>query len=510
MYRILRQAGESGERRRQASHPARKKPELMANGPSQVWSWDITKLRGPHKGVWYQLYVLIDIYSRYVTGWMCAANESAELAEALIADAVDRNGTAPLSVHADRGTSMTSKTVAELLSGLDVHRSHSRPRVSNDNPYSEANFKTLKYCPDFPERFGSLQHARTFCEDFFTTYNHDHRHSGIGLHTPASVCRADSHAEHHPLRGRSSFMSQVRVDTVFQASSEPILGRTCSIDPALAARPLTAQVGVFGVVLEFPPFEGRVPAEGYVGWASAGASAPVGLCPAYFTAHTVFDHVPGPDAQALDAQLKDAVAAIRFAAARLSDALRVEQPNVGMVGEIPKMFSLTATNLARGVALAVPEPLIPGFPMVVGLPALSVDDAMSALRDGVPPSRALLSQARYLTLPTNSPQPGMAILLAAVAAETYAKESLKSRRPAGSTPSLRSLMDEHGTTVKLYGPIAKAVIGRSLEAEDPALFSDLESLFNARNRMAHKLKMPTHLDARQLVIAAVKAMDWLG
>jgi putative transposase len=187
MYRILREKGETRDRRRQSTHPPRKKPELMANGPSQIWSWDITKLRGPAKGVWFQLYVLIDIYSRYVVGWMCAANESADLAEALIADAIDHNGTAPLSVHADRGTSMTSKTVAELLSGLDVHRSHSRPRVSNDNPYSEAQFKTLKYCPDFPERFGSLQDARVFCEEFFTTYNHDHRHSGIGLHTPASV-----------------------------------------------------------------------------------------------------------------------------------------------------------------------------------------------------------------------------------------------------------------------------------------------------------------------------------
>lgn len=187
MYRILREKGETRERRRQATHPPRKKPELMANGPSQIWSWDITKLRGPDKGVWYQLYVLLDIYSRYVTGWLCAAGESAELAEALIADAIDRNGTAPLSVHADRGTSMTSNTVAQLLSNLDVHRSHSRPRVSNDNPYSEAQFKTLKYCPDFPQRFGSLQDARTFCEEFFATYNHDHRHSGIGLHTPASV-----------------------------------------------------------------------------------------------------------------------------------------------------------------------------------------------------------------------------------------------------------------------------------------------------------------------------------
>jgi hypothetical protein len=255
---------------------------------------------------------------------------------------------------------------------------------------------------------------------------------------------------------------------------------------------------------------GRLPAEGYVGWSGTDASAPVGLCPAYFTAHTEFEHVADLDRQAPEAQLKAAVAAIRFAAARLSDTLRVEQPNVGMVGEIPKMLSLTATDLARGVTLPVPEPLTPGYPMLAGLPALTADTAASALCDGVSPARALLSQARYLKLPTNSPQPGMAILLAAVAAETYAKESLKTRRPAGSTPSLRSLMDIHGTTFRLYGPVAKAVIGRSLDQEDPALYADLESLFNARNKMAHWLRTPPHLDARQLVVAAMQAMDWLS
>ena len=186
MYRILAEHRQVRERRAQARHPARKKPELLADGPGQVWSWDITKLRGPVKGVWYQAYVLIDIYSRYVVGHLVAATESSELAEALIADAVDRHGP-PRAVHADRGTSMTSGTVAELLTGLGIERSHSRPRVSNDNPYSEAQFKTLKYVYDFPERFGSLQDARTWCDAFVTEYNHEHRHSGIGYHTPASV-----------------------------------------------------------------------------------------------------------------------------------------------------------------------------------------------------------------------------------------------------------------------------------------------------------------------------------
>ena len=187
MYRIARAAGQTRERRRQATHPAKVKPELVADGPSQVWSWDITKLRGPTKGVWYHLYVLIDIYSRYNPGWIVAAAEDSVLAEDFIAEAIARNGSAPHTVHADRGTSMTSKPVSALLVDLGVTRTHSRPRVSNDNPYSEAQFKTLKYLPDFPDSFGSLLEAREFLDGFFTEYNHVHRHSGIGWHTPASV-----------------------------------------------------------------------------------------------------------------------------------------------------------------------------------------------------------------------------------------------------------------------------------------------------------------------------------
>jgi putative transposase len=186
MYRILREHGEVRERRRQATHPAMTRPELVATAPGQVLSWDITKLKGPDRGVYYQLYVMIDIFSRYVVGWTVAATETAQLAEAFIADVIAAHG-APQAVHADRGTSMTSKPVAQLLVDLGVARSHSRPRVSNDNPYSEAQFKTLKYCPAFPERFGSIQDARVFCETFFTHYNHAHRHSALGLHTPASV-----------------------------------------------------------------------------------------------------------------------------------------------------------------------------------------------------------------------------------------------------------------------------------------------------------------------------------
>ncbi len=187
MYRLLRASAESRDRRRQRTHPARTKPQLVATKPNDVWSWDLTKLPGPGRHEFYELYAVIDIFSRYVPGWLVAPAESAELAEAFIADTIARNGVAPGSLHADRGSSMTSKPVAQLLVDLGVARSHSRPHVSNDNPYSEANFKTLKYFPDFPERFGSIQHARSFCEGFFTYYNHEHRHRALGLHTPASI-----------------------------------------------------------------------------------------------------------------------------------------------------------------------------------------------------------------------------------------------------------------------------------------------------------------------------------
>lgn len=189
MYRLLAIAGESRERRRQRTHPAKKRPELIATAPNEVWSWDITKLRGPDRGVYYELFVIIDIFSRYVVAWCVAPAETGELAKEFIDTAISSQGVKAhqLTLHADRGTSMTSKPVAQLLVDLGVARSHSRPHVSNDNPYSEAAFKTLKYCPAFPDQFGSIHDARAFCEQFFAYYNHEHRHSGIGLHTPASV-----------------------------------------------------------------------------------------------------------------------------------------------------------------------------------------------------------------------------------------------------------------------------------------------------------------------------------
>jgi len=189
MYRILREHRLVRDRRNQRRHPTYHKPELLATGPKEVWSWDITKLLGPVKWTYFHLYVILDIFSRYVVGWMVAPRESAALAQRLIAETCATQGivSGQLFLHADRGTSMTSKPVALLMADLGVTRSHSRPQVSNDNLFSEAQFKTLKYRPDFPERFGSLEDARIFCQGFFSWYNGEHRHAGIGLMTPAAV-----------------------------------------------------------------------------------------------------------------------------------------------------------------------------------------------------------------------------------------------------------------------------------------------------------------------------------
>ncbi len=186
MYRILREHRQVKERRRLARHPAKVCPELVATAPRQVYSWDINKLAGPVKGRYFDAYVMIDIYSRYIVGVHVHNYESGVLATELMKEIVGVHGI-PQVVHADRGTSMTSKTVAALLADLEVTRSHSRPRVSNDNPYSESLFKTLKYGPAFPERFRSLSQARQFMDSFAHWYNHEHRHTGIGLHTPADL-----------------------------------------------------------------------------------------------------------------------------------------------------------------------------------------------------------------------------------------------------------------------------------------------------------------------------------
>lgn len=189
MYRILDAHGEVRERRYQARHPRYNASELLATAPNQVWSWDITKLLGPVKWVYFYLYVILDIFSRYVVGWLIAQRESAELAMRLIAETCEKQQVVPgqLTIHADRGSSMKSKPVALLLADPGITKTHSRPHVSDDNPYSEAQFKTLKYHPGFPDRFGSIEDARAFCQGFFFWYNCQHRHSGIGLLTPEMV-----------------------------------------------------------------------------------------------------------------------------------------------------------------------------------------------------------------------------------------------------------------------------------------------------------------------------------
>ncbi|MDE2058184.1 MAG: IS3 family transposase [candidate division NC10 bacterium] len=189
MYRILNDHTEVKERRNQLRHPVYQTPELLATAPNQVWSWDITKLLGPVTWSYFYLYVILDIFSRYVVGWMIAPAESAALAETLIRETCDKQHIEKgcLTIHANRGSSMTSKSVAFLLADLGVTKTHSRPHTSDDNPYSEAQFKTLKYRPDFPERFGSIEDTRGFCQDFFLWYNTAHRHTGIGLLTPAVV-----------------------------------------------------------------------------------------------------------------------------------------------------------------------------------------------------------------------------------------------------------------------------------------------------------------------------------
>ena len=189
MYRVLDANREVQERRDQLRHPIYQKPELLATAPNQVWSWDITKLLGPAKWTYFYLYVILDIFSRYVVGWMLADAESTQLAKRLIDEAYAKQRIVPgqLTIHADRGSSMKSHGVALLLASLGVTKTHSRPHVSNDNPYSEAQFKTLKYCPAFPERFGSYQDGLGFCHPFFRYYNHEHRHAGIGMMTPYAV-----------------------------------------------------------------------------------------------------------------------------------------------------------------------------------------------------------------------------------------------------------------------------------------------------------------------------------
>jgi len=211
MYRVLAQHGATRERRDQLTHPEYKKPELLATAPNRLWSWDITKLRGPTKWTYFYLYVILDVFSRYVVGWMIAPREGATLAGKLIEETCEKQIILPdqLTIHADRGPSMRSKPVALLLADLSVTKTHSRPYTSNDNPFSESQFRTLKYRPEFPDRFGSIQDSRAFCHTFFPWYNDHHRHSGIGMMTPAMV--------HHGLAPAVRQNRQLVLDAAYAA-----------------------------------------------------------------------------------------------------------------------------------------------------------------------------------------------------------------------------------------------------------------------------------------------------
>lgn len=235
MYRILEANAEIKERRNQLRHPNYKKPELLAIGPNQVWSWDITKLMGPAKWSYFYLYVILDIFSRYVVGWMVAPGESASLAEQLIGETCAKQNisTGQLTIHADRGSSMKSKPVAFLMADLGVTKTHSRPYTSDDNPFSEAQFKTLKYRPDFPERFGSIEDARSFCRTFMGWYNDEHKHSGISLLSPTDV--------HHGNAGK------------IIATRQTVLNKAYALHPERFVRKKPAHKPMPGAVWINPP-----------------------------------------------------------------------------------------------------------------------------------------------------------------------------------------------------------------------------------------------------------------
>jgi putative transposase len=269
MYRLLAAHHEVRERRKQLRHPRYAAPELLARRPNELWSWDITKLLGPAKWTYFYLYVMLDVFSRYVVGWMVAHRESASLAGKFIHETWARQGIGRehLTIHADRGPAMTSKPVALLLADLGVTKTHARPHVSNDNPFSEAQFKTLKYRPAFPERFGSIQDARAYCHDFFPWYNTEHRHSGLGLLTPHDVhyglaeqrvaaratVLAMAYAAHPerfpaglpqpPARPTAVWINRPKIRAIEEASSTPILAGSAILDPLRASRYARSTLG---------------------------------------------------------------------------------------------------------------------------------------------------------------------------------------------------------------------------------------------------------------------------
>ena len=279
MYRILREADEVKRRRDQRRQAAYTKPELLATRPNQLWSWDITKLKGPTTWSYYYLYVILDVYSRYVVGWLIAERETAELAEAFIAEtcAQERIDPNQLTIHADRGSAMTSKCVAHLLADLGVTKTHSRPHVSDDNPFSEAQFKTVKYHPTFPERFGSLEDARAWARGFFHWYNVEHHHTGIGLMTPATVHQGQAPVVRAARQATLTAAYQAHPERFVRGEPQPpALPLAVWINPPATAATTTP------VLSEAPP-ESLVPAQPAAGPASRG-----------FTAQRPLDAGPAP------------------------------------------------------------------------------------------------------------------------------------------------------------------------------------------------------------------------
>jgi hypothetical protein len=309
-------------------------------------------------------------------------------------------------------------------------------------------------------------------------------------------------------------VKELRLVAQFRPSSEPTVGRMCQIEPDLADFPLTKSIGSFNIELRFPRVIYPLPSIGYYN-ASAGdeESKPAALYPAYFTAATIVRLPDNYNDASLEASLKPAVDAMRSAATRLSDSIRLAQPSVGLAGECPEMLSISATDVATSQEVGVPIPLKPGYGLVTGYPALTIGVAKEVLETGPSPTRSLLAQASYLSWSTADPQPGLAILLAAVACEAHAKEILLQRVDPVTRPLLDTLLRRprifQEPAVELFGEVAKVILGTSLKEENRDLWKDLVNLFELRNKMAHVADRPSIDRVKELTVAARQAMDWL-
>ena len=306
----------------------------------------------------------------------------------------------------------------------------------------------------------------------------------------------------------------VKIEAVFQAASDNTIGRMVFVEVGLAGRPLRALVDGFEITLQYPELNSPIPGQGYVARMNEDeASAFTAAAPQTFKAHTVVQ-IPGPaDDEASQSKLRAAVRAIRTAATRLSDAARLSQPSSGLVGESPKMIARTATDLATGAVIPIAESLNPGYP-IVRYPPLTVHEAETSLLHGPSITRSLLAQARHLTLSSRDPQPGLAVLLAAVACEAEAKRVLLAEAKGEALPLIEVFLRRprifQEPAVELFGEVAMAVLGRSLKEEDRELWKLVVQLFETRNRMAHVADRPENEVAVKLVVAADRAIEWLS